>query len=154
MAYWEFKDSDYTKLRKDLLIKKGGALQKEFLEAARESKSFVKWMEECTKLEKNDGEEFNLFANSLTESEYKDLPIDREKELFDKWVELTPKQGSHETFWGYVTLKHIEKGVIESSYLAANVGNSTDGLGRIDEALKKNNHKSIDDTVRTVIRRL
>lgn len=155
MFFWEFKDSDYTKIRKDLLEEKGSSLQIEFLQAARDSNSFIKWMNERIGLEKNkenNGVQFKLFYNRLTEGEYNEIPISHEKKLFEKWKILTPKQGSQETFWGYVTLEHIRQEVIESHYLARK--NSTEGLERIEKVLYEGDSKKLDDIVRTVLRKL
>lgn len=155
MVYWEFQGSDYTKIRNNLLNKERSALRTEFLKAAKDREYFVEWMDEHIGLEKNkenNAVQFQLFADQVTEGEYNELPIDIEKKLFDKWKNLTPKQGSQETFWGYVTLEHIRRGVIKSHFLAGT--SSTDGLERIDKALYEGDSKKLDDVVRTVLRRL
>ena len=154
MAYLELVDSEYTRLRKDLLKEKGGTLQREFLRITRESASFISWIEERVGVEdENKDLRFDLWAGRLSESEYKDSPKSVEKELFDKWRSLTPAQASQETFWGYVTLEHIKHNLIESCYLAANGGNLPGGLERIDKALACNEAKPIDSIVRTILRR-
>ena len=153
MTYSAFRDDDYTGLRKDLLQAKGKNLQVEFLEAARDSKSFIARIERRIRL-KDEGDPFDLWADSLSESEYKEPPKTVEKELFENWQNLTPAQASEETFWGHVTLEHIKKGIIEAPYLAANGGNLPGGLERIDKALKEKQEKTIDSIVRTILRRL
>ena len=153
MSYSEFNDGTYTKLRKDLLRNKGSELQKELLEATKDNESFIQWIRQKVNLE-NGENKFDLWTDQLSESEYKRPPGNIEKELFKMWEELTPSQASHETFWGYVTLEHIERGTIESSYLAANDSNSLSGLGRIDQALSVDQEKPIDDVVRNILRQL
>ena len=153
MTYLAFRDDDYTSLRRGLLQAKGKKLQVEFLEAARDSKSFIAHIERCIGL-KDEGEPFDLWADLLSESEYKEPPKTVERELFEKWKNLTPAQASEETFWGYVTLEHIKKGIIEAPYLAANGGNLPGGLERIDKALKEKQEQTIDSIVRTILRRL
>ena len=150
MDYLEFNDSDYTELRKKLL-KKGLELQKGLLEATKDSKSFIHWIERRVNSE-SEGKEFELWPDKLSEAEYKKPPGSVGKKLFETWKELTPVQASHETFWGYVTLEHIKQGIIESSYLAAKDNNSRSGLGRIELALSTG--QEIDDVVRTILRQL
>ena len=152
MDYLEFNDGDYTELRKKLL-KKGSELQKGLLEATKDSESFIKWIRQNVNL-KNEGKEFDLWSDKLSEAEYKSPPGNVGKNLFKMWEELTPVQASHETFWGYVTLEHIKQGIIESSYLAANDNPSLSGLGRIDQALSTDQEKPIDSVVRTILRQL
>ena len=155
MAYLELVDDEYTTLRKDLLRDKGSSLQKEFLQVARDSETFVSWIEGCVGVEdKSVDIPFDLWSDILSESEYKDPPKTVEKDLFEKWLDLTPAQASQETFWGHVTMEHIKKGVIEAPYLAANGGNLPGGLERIDKTLADGQEKAIDSTVRTILRRL
>lgn len=153
MTYSAFQDNDYTTLQRNLLRKKGGNLQIEFLEVTRDSDTFISWLEKHVSLEDR-GKPFDLWANHLSEGQYKQPPPDVEKELSEKWQSLAPAQASEETFWGHVTLEHIKKGIIEAPYLAANGGSLPGGLERIDWALKENQEKTIDTIVRTILRRL
>ena len=168
-----FRDSDYTKLRKELLREKGGGLQREFLEVTRYSGSFVAWIEERIRVEEGEsslshgggdgfaeeGRKFALLPHRLSEQEYKEAPEFVERMLYDGWRGLAPARASEETFWGYVTLEHIRKGIIDAFYLAANGGNLPGGLERIDKALAEGQEegeqeKKIDLAVRTILRRL
>ena len=153
MIHSEFNDGVYTKLRKDLIRNKGSELQKELLKATTDSKFFIPWIEQIVNL-KNEGNEFDLWTDQLSEAEYKLPPGNIEKKLFKMWGGLTPAQASRETFWGYVTLGHIKQGIIESSYLAASDNNSLSGLGRIEQALSTGQEKPIDNVVRTILRSL
>ena len=153
MTYLEFNDSAYTKLRKDLLRNKGSELQKDLLEATKSNESFIQWIKRNVHLE-NEGNEFDLWANRLSETLYKGLPEDYEKELFEKWKNLTPAQASRETFWGYVTLGHIKQGIIESRYLAISVRSPRSGLDQINNALVGGQEKQIDSVVRNILRNL
>ena len=153
MNYLEFDGGDYTQLRKELLEHKGSELQKGLLEATKDRESFIQWIEKRVDLE-DEGKKFDLWSDKLSEAEYKRAPGSVEKQLFKTWKGLTPAQASRETFWGYVTIGHIKQGIIESSYLAANNNPSLSGLGRIDQALKSNQEKPIDDVVRTILRNL
>ena len=153
MAYLEFIDSEYTQLRKNLLRVKGNQFQRDFLQAARNSDTFVPWIEGRVRVEDEAKDQpFDLWADPLSEAEYKDPPQLVEKGLFKKWASLTPAQASQETFWGYVTLEHIKQGIIQASYLAANRNALSGGLERIDKALVGNQEKDIDSVVRTIMR--
>ena len=151
MAYLELNDGDYTQLRKKLLKDKGSDLQKELLEATKDSESFIRWIEQSVRY-KNEGKKFDLWSDQLSEAEYELPPGKVEEKLFTMWEALTPAQASRETFWGYVTLGHIKQGIIESSYLAAR--SPISGSERIDRALSADNEKPIDDVVRTILRSL
>ena len=153
MLHLEFNDGAYTKLRKELIRNKGSELQKELLEVAKDDESFIQWIERRVNSE-SEGKEFDLWTDQLSKAEYKLPPGNVEKQLFKRWERLTPAQASRETFWGYVTLEHIKRGVIESSYLAANDKPSLSGLERINEALNTGKEVSIDDVVRTILRNL
>lgn len=152
MKYREFKDADYTELRKRLIKEKGSSFQREFLERVKDSDDYVRWMEE--ELDVTDEDDFTSLSDVLTEAEYKDPPELIEKHLFDTWKDITPAQACSSAFWGRVTLDHIKNGKIKSSYLAANGGTLPGGLERIDKVLKGGTDKEIDDTVRTIIRRM
>ena len=156
MTYKEFSDRDYPALQSDLLYEKGSDLQKTFLDAARDDGTFIQWIEDRVKLG-DEGDVFELWADRLSEDQYKRLPKADEKELFEKWKNLTPAQASHGTFWGYVTLEHIKHGRIEATDLATSKGDSPRGKKRIEQVLssrQKEPEVPIDKTVRAILRRL
>ena len=156
MAYLELIDGKYTRLRKELLKSKGSPLQKEFLQVARESKTFISWIEELVGVEdKSIDVPFDqLWTEPLSDHEFKEPTVIVEENLYKKWSDLTPSQASRETFWGHVTLMHVEEGIIKASYLAANGGSLPGGLERIDKVLDDDQETAIDSTVRTILRRL
>lgn len=154
MRYREFSDNQYTDLRKRLLKEKGSETQIKLLEALKDKDAFVSYMDsEVPDYDNQAGKEkFDLVSDNLSEAEFKEPPKSIEKELYELWSDLTPAQASQETFWGYVTLEHIRKDVIQPAYLAANGGTLPGGLERIDKALNENT--GIDEIVRTALRRL
>ena len=155
MDYLEFDGGDYTGLRKRLLETGRSEFQREFLEATKDSESFIQWIEQEQNISlEKEGKEFDLWADQLSEAEYKTPPKNLEKKLFDMWNGLTPAQASRETFWGYITLGHIKQGIIESSYLAANDNDSLSGLRRIDQALSPGQERWIYPVVLTILRHL
>lgn len=144
-------DSDYAQLRKRLLVK-GSAEQREFVGLLRDSRRFCEWFR--ARVGSEGDEPVPDFPRRLTESEYKDPPRDTERELHDLWRGLTPAVACRPTFWGEVTLRQIEAGVIESGYLAANEGNVTGGDRRLAQALGNNgDEKALDSCVRAALRR-
>lgn len=152
MTYKEFTDAEYSDLRKRLIKEKGSALQKEFLNILKDSDQFIPWVEGQITIKS--GKDFDLVSDNLSESEFKDSPVSIEKELFDKWEDITPAQACRSTFWGYMTLQHIKEKKIHSHYLAANGGTLPSGLERIDGVLDSGEAVKIDGIVRTAIRRL
>ena len=153
MAYLEFDGGTYTQFWKNLLEHKGSDLQKEFLKAARDSKFFIQWIERDINCG-NKGGEIDLLSDKLSEAEYKFPPRNVETKLFKMWEGLTPVQASRETFWGYVTLKHIKQGIIESHYLAIDVRSHLSGIEQINRALIDSQEKQIDIVVRNILRNL
>ena len=101
--------------------------------------------------------EVDLAPYPMTESEFKDPPVDTERELYASWPDLTPSVACRSTLWACLTLEHIRKGHLESVYLAANGGNLPGGAERIDFALNDTTSQRpqrIDSCVRAVFRRL
>ena len=153
MAYRELNDTDYSGLRKTLLSEKGSAFQIEFLKILKDSKEFTKWIRDKVKIEES-GKDFDLISDQLREHEFKEPPKQVEEELFQKWESIiTPAQACRSSFWGYVTLRHIEERKIKPFYLAANGGSLPGGLECIDKSLEKGDAGGIDKIVRTALRR-
>ena len=155
--YAEFDDGDYTKLRRRLIRKpaKGTPSQRQFLVAARDTGTFLAYMRDAVGL--TDGEELQPLADQMSEAEFSNPPSDTERRLFDAWRELTPRIACRTAFWGRVTIRHIEEGRIESSFLAADGGGVPTGAQRIDAALSASGPEEVslvDGCVRTVLRRL
>jgi hypothetical protein len=148
--YMQLDDGKYTALRSSLLKAKGGDLQKEFLEAVRENQSFVEYMRE--QVPSSEGSAITLLREPLSEHEFKEPPRDTERTIYSSWPSLPPAVACRPTFWGQVSLAHIEAGCVMASYFAANGGRGQSGKGRIDYVLKNGSEKEIDSCVRTVLR--
>lgn len=154
MSFRELNDASYSALRKNLTREKGSTVQRKFLEVLKDSEEFVQWFEGEVKSEESD-DEFDLLSDQLSEHEFKEPTQQVEEELFEKWkAVISPAQACRSSFWGYVTLRHIKEGKIESSFLAANGGSLPGGLERIDKALKSGDASSMDGITRAAIRRL
>ena len=146
-------DAQYTGLRKALLKQKGSDLQREFLKVARSDSQFVHFVRRQvdTKGEK----EAAIFDERLTEHQYKEPTKDTEQRMYKVWEDIPPETACRVTFWGEVTLRHIENRLIQSSYLSANGGALSGGLERIDRALSSSGtEKEIDSCVRAILRRM
>ena len=155
-VYAELDDRGYARLRRSLIRKsaKGSDLQREFLEATRDTTRFIAYIENA--LDTQDGIELEL-ADRMSEAEFGNPPSDTERRMFDAWRELTPRIACRVAFWGRVTFRHIQDGRIESSFLAGNGGGTVTGAQRIDAALNAEGEASaklMDACVRTVLRRL
>ena len=152
----ELKDSDYTRVRSNLLRTKGGPLQRDFLEAVRNSQTFIDYIRSA--ISTAGSYELPLSTDPMTEDEFKAPPADTETRLYESWSELTPRIACRSTFWANFTCRHIEAQKINAVYLAANGGNMSGGAERIDRALMETGDRAVEDawtaTVRTVLRRL
>lgn len=158
-SFKEFKDSDYSKFRKELLRDKGNERQRQFLEIVRDTDAFL---DHVSAIPTDGTVNADLAPERMTENEYKDPPYNTERTLYTSWEVLTPAVACRSTFWANLTVEHIRAGRIQSVYLAANGGNLLDGAARsgaarIDFVLHnpgEQGSKWIDDCVRTVLRRL
>ncbi len=150
----QFQDIAYTKFRRVLLRTKGSDKQEAFLKHVRDTDSFVTLMSE---IETVGDVDMDLTPWPLTESEFKDPPIDTERALYKSWSRIPPAVACRSTFWAYLTLNHVRHGRIQSVYLAANGGALSGGAERIDLVLNDSTARApqrIDSCVRTVLRRL
>ncbi len=152
--YRQLDDEKYTRLRKELLRDKGSNLQREFIEAARSDDQFVGFIRKDNDVGTEGEKEVLILDERLTEHEYKEPPKDTEQGMYEAWKDVPPETACRVTFWGEVTLRHIEHRCIKGSYLAANGGSLSGGLERIDKVLLGNGKKEIDSCVRTILRRM
>ena len=152
MNYTEFDDASYTALRKNLLRTKGSDDQKAFLNVLRSSDAYSAWMKERVKIVP--GDELPILEENLTEAQFKEPPKTTERQIFEFYESIPPASACRATFWGFMTLRHIEEGRIQSSFLAADGGSLPSGLARIDYVLRAGSDKEIDATVRPALRRL
>jgi len=147
------KDETYTKLRKNLLRRKGSSLQRELLESVKSDNRFLEFMREHVGTEGT--EEIAVLDEKLTEHQYKEPPKETERRMYEAWKNISPETACRVTFWGAVTLRHIQDGRIRASYLAANGGSLSGGLERVDKALSESgSEKDIDSCMRTILRRM
>lgn len=155
-SYEEFQDESFSKLRRDLLNKKGSELQLEFLKAVQSNLEFLDFIISSVKFIPG-SKKITLCPTPLTESEFKQPPIDTEQNLFNAWSSITPRIACRTTFWATVTLRHIESDLIQASYLAANGKPGTNGALGIKTLLQEqgdSRDELIDGRVRTILRRL
>ena len=155
ITYAELESVEYAKLRRSLIRKsaKGADIQRKFLEAAQDTDEFLAYFKT---VKVQEGDDLEPLADQMSEAEFVNPPSDTERRLFEGWRELTPRIACRTQFWARVTLRHIEEGRIESSFLAARDGGHMTGKQRIDLALGKSGQEStglLDDCVRSVLRR-
>ena len=154
MSLREFESASFGKIRKSLIPKeKGSDLQRQFLEDARSKDTFNQWVSNCLFFNSDSKEEVSLYPQKITEAEFRDTTRHVENLAFQTWNEITPSVACRSSFWGAVTLNHINNDIIESSYLAVANTSSQSGLSRIETALRDDDPKLIDDAVRTILRR-
>ena len=152
-VYKQLDREQYTKLRKSLLDRKGSDRQREFLYACKSNKNFLEFVR--GKAGSVGSKELPVFNEKLTEHEYKDPPEDTEDNLYYLWKTIPPEAACRVSFWGEVTLRHIENNNINAYYLAANGGTLSGGEERIDKSLSSQGSvKDIDACVRAILRRM
>ena len=85
------------------------------------------------------GKTVSVYEDDFTEESYRDPPADVEEELYAGWRALPPRVACRATFWAAVTLRHVDQGRIDSSYLAGDGSSKTGSTGaqRIDYVLAK-----------------
>lgn len=157
VEYAELDEGAYSALQRRLLRDKGGAFQREFLEAAR-SGGFLTFIER-NEIKATEGNDVALFDGvRLTEQSFKELTDDQERAAYERWKDVPPRVACRTSFWAQVTLQHLRSGAIDAAYwLAANGGKNESGEERIDRALAEKGDKAsklVDDCVRTVLRRM
>lgn len=148
----EFDDASYTKLKKGLLKRKGSTLQQEFLGALRSRDLFCQWMN--ARVDHKKGTQLPVSGTRLSECQFSKPPLSTERDLFAMWREVSPAQASRTTFWGLVTLRHIEQGKIDPSFLVYQDGKGKSGRVRLEELLNDGDEKQIDNAVRLALRRM
>ena len=158
VEYAELDAGAYTRLQGRLIRNKGNRVQREFVEAARSSDSFLAFMERNNAIA-TEGRVIEPFDGvPLTEQSFKEPTDDQERAAYERWEDLPPRVACRPSFWAQVTLQHLRLGAIEAAYwLAANGGRSESGEERIDRALAEKGDRApklLDDCVRTVLRRM
>lgn len=151
-TWGELKDSSYTRLRKQLLRKKGSPLQREFLASLESRELFCRRMEEWVGFEP--GDVLPTVVTRLSESQFSKPPLSTEREMFATWHNVLPAQACRTTFWGRVTVWHIEAEKIEPWFLVSQNEKGKGGRVRIEELRRQGSEKDIDDAVRTSLRRM
>ncbi len=151
--YKHLDPSQYTVLRKKLVRKKGSEFQQAFIEASLSNKKFVDFVRE--QVNTKEGDDIPELEEQLTENQYKYPPYDTEDMIYRTWKMIPPKETCSVSFWGEVTLRHIENGCVDAYFLASDSGSLPSGRGRVDKCLSLNGtSKDIDSCVRTILRRM
>ena len=152
---FEFDDAALSRFRRRLLRTKGSFEQRDFLSAICNDGSFLQVLND--NVSSQGSHEPELSPEPLTESEFKQPPVNTEEELYNTWSFLTPRVACRTTFWAKLTCRHIECGRIKASFLAGNGKPNASGIERIERANQSEGDegaKLVDDCVRTVLRRL
>ena len=95
----QLEDSGYTALIKELLDTKGSDLQREFI-AQVHGRGFCEWIRTRIRSQGDVDIPYSKDFKRLTKDEYKDPPLDTEKELYKQWDVLTPADACKPTLWG------------------------------------------------------
>ena len=130
--------------------------QKGFLRICQSGKdSFLGYMDEhlLSREGSTIGKNEVAFAYQLTEREFLYPPQDTQEKIWDTFKDLPAETMYCCSFWGYVIVRMIKDGQIEPRYLASGLnGKNATGAYMIEDALKSNDSKQIDDRVRRILR--
>ena len=138
-------------LPKDESGDRGGEAQRDFIHlAAEDPEGFVAVVRSWGI---RPGATPPVVERRLTEREFIDPPWSTECMIATTWSALSPNQASRPEAWTRIHLEMIARGLIRSSYLAAN-GSGESGRTRIAQALKGRDAQKVDACVRAVLRRL
>ena len=132
-----------------LLDVKGSPLQEEFLDAARDRRSFLDYM---SVLPVEGVQKPLLWDKPISETDFRALPIELELDLYRRWSDIPPDVARRSSFWAYLTCCHIEAGTIDSTHLVAT--DKLSGGSVIEQALADSAPSRIDACVRMALRRM
>ena len=155
--YMRFEPSAWSALGKALLYEKESPeRQQDFLRACRSGNAdFLNYVYEMlsAKAVNNGvvGEDEFVFNLQLTEQEFRQPPADTQERIWNEFDQCEKETLSDCGFWGYVICRMIERGNLQSTYLATGLGNNSDGVTTIDEALRGDN-KRVDVCTRRILR--
>ena len=152
--FLEFEARKFENLRSALIGETGSEAQVELLQACLSRKSFFSWVKRELGDDKTGQTIPEVFFRKLTEEEFKGMGEVLERKASQLWSDIPLLVACRSSFWGMVTINHIEKGIIEPSYLASVLGKSIKGVKRIERAIMSKDKKEIDDVARTILRKL
>ena len=158
--FLEYEAEKFDALRSSLIEEKGSEAQLELLEACLGRESFFSWVE----LKLSGGEIGQsvpeVLSRNLAEEDFNGMNDLVEQEACQLWSDVPLIVACRASFWGMVTVNHIEKGLIQPSYLACSYRSSKSGVKcitgveRIKRAIERKDNKAIDDVTRTILRKL
>lgn len=167
---WTQYDSEAVGVLKRITVKDSGCKERciALLEAAGDSAKFLEYIRsliaEHEILHKQDGHKLPDLEK-ISEGEFKNLPwTPHGKNLWEAMGKLKPIDASLPGLWLYLTLYAIERGFIESHFLASGLNGTNDtGKQRIDLALNSPDEEVSSgsgkaprylDTSRLILRRM
>ena len=156
-GYPEVNEEKYRRLQLNLARKgeKGSEEQVEFLKAARDTESFLTFLEERGVCLSGEDSGIEIFDRPLTEQSFREMPASDEAALYDGWSHVPPRIACRQQFWAHVTLEHLRRGKLRHpTWLALNGQLRDSGAVRVDHALKTENADEIDACTRSILRRV
>ena len=155
--YKQLNDAAYTDFRKMLLDKSHTELRREFLQSAQSNEQFSAYVRTEYKIATEGEDDLPLLNERFTEEEYKQPPIDTEERIFKPWASIAPKVACRPAFWAEITLRHVENGNIQATFLAAGASATTTGSDRLSSAISgedEKDEKDVEECVRSILRRM
>lgn len=154
--YKRIEEKAWQEFGERLLAKDASEEQKDFLRICQSGKdSFLEYMDDHLLSHEGStiGKNEVAFAYQFCEQEFLSPPDDTQKKIWDTFKALPAETMYCCGFWGYVIVRMIKDGQIEPLYLASGLnGRDKTGAYMVDDALKLNDRKQIDDRVRRILR--
>ena len=157
VGYPEVNEEKYRHLQRNLARKgeKGSEEQIGFLRAARDTESFLAFLQERGVCLSDEDSEIEIFDRPLTEQSLREMPAREEVALYDGWSHIPARIACRQQFWAHVTLQHLRCGKLGNpTWLALNGQLRESGAVRVDHALKTGDADEIDACARTILRRV
>lgn len=138
-------------------------IQREFLEACLSRDDFLEYMKEHLPMDDIDGDStLGNFDHQFTELEFVEPPLETTQKYIWEAFKVVGDNEDEELYadcclWGVVTRKMIERGLVETTWLAAEASDTYNGVGQdnIESALSAEGEdaaKAMDKCVRRILR--
>lgn len=155
--YKEIDEQAWLNFGKDILTEKGSEKRREFLRACQAGKDA--FLQNISAVYAGDGNVIGErdvgFEYKFSRGEFRHIPRDTQRIIWDKFKGIPVDKVSSCGFWGHVVITMIDNDMIEPEFLASGSnGDANSGGYVIDKALQSNDEKTIDECARRILRSL
>lgn len=154
--YKRINEKAWHDFGKDILTEKGSEKRQEFLRACQAGKdAFLRHVSAVYTGDDVIGERDVGFGYKFSRGEFRHVPRDTQRIIWDTFKDIPVDAVSSCGFWGHVVITMIENDLIEPEFLASGSnGDAGSGGYVIDKALRSDNEKQMDICARRILRSL